>query len=607
MVMIMQHIKYWIRRLSIRKKLIFYSYIIITPILLIISAILFVRNYNATIEKENESYLQSTQNLTTSIDVLQKNIIEFGTYICINNDIKLILTSDEPKKLNEDSLLWLHNAPMRIFQDMMALSGQIKTVAIYPENGVNPYLRCMDATSYLKSTDLVHTKDIYHQVVMRKGKIIWRKVSKNDTDTYEANRTDKIVMYREIFDLAKKHKLGYLVIGASMDKFTELCNNSLASLNEAIVVVSADGSELIRSGKVDEDILSQVIKDEAEGVIVHNLSGYVSYINYKIYYSRDEDTGTIVYRFVEKEGLGKQLFAIAFAPAILLLGFLVGLFPILIFVSNIISKPLNKLCNAMELFKKGDFKQKVEVNTLDEVGEAAACFNQMVDDIKTLIDNNYIMALREKESELNALQAQINPHFLYNTLDSLYWQATDADHYEIAENIYALSQLFRLVLGQGKGIVTVRNEKDLIDRYLHIQKMRFEKRLDYEIKIEEEILDANIPKLILQPFVENAIVHGFEKAGEKCLISLHGKKKGDRIIFMVKDNGIGMNKEQVKAILEVNDSERYASQRIGRYAIKNIRERLELKYHEDFKLLIYSKEGSGTTVIIELPFENKEM
>jgi two-component system sensor histidine kinase YesM len=217
------------------------------------------------------------------------------------------------------------------------------------------------------------------------------------------------------------------------------------------------------------------------------------------------------------------------------------------------------------------------------------------------------MALREKESELNALQAQINPHFLYNTLDALYWQATDAQHYEIAEDIYALSQLFRLVLGQGKGIVTVRNEQDLIDRYLHIQKMRFEKRLDYEIKIEEEIQTAIIPKLILQPFIENAIVHGFEKAGEKCFISLVGKKRGNHIIFMIKDNGIGMSREQVKAILNVNDSERYASQRIGRYAIKNIRERLELKYHEDFKLLIYSKEGSGTTVIIELPYENKEM
>jgi two-component system, sensor histidine kinase YesM len=603
----MQHIKYWIRKLSIRKKLIFYSYVIITPILLIISALLFIKNYQTTIQSENDSNLQSTKNLSDSIDVLQKGIIEFGTYICINNDIKQILTTDSPAKLNEDSLIWLHNAPMRIIQDMMALNGQIKTIAIYPENGVKPYLRCMDATSYLGDISQVRKTEIYKQTVSKKGKIIWRKVTKTDKDTYEANRTDKIVMYREIYDLAKKNKLGYLVIGASADKFAKLCQNSLGAEKEAIVVVSEEGSELLRSGLVEEDVLSQILRNAAVDENSVKQIGFVSYPNYKVFYSRNEDTGTIIYRMVPKEGIGKQLFVIAFSPAMMLLGFLVGLFPILIFVSNIVSKPLNKLCIAMEKFKKGDFNQKVEVNTLDEVGEAAACFNQMVDDIRTLIDNNYVMALREKESELNALQAQINPHFLYNTLDSLYWQATDAENPEIAEDIFALSQLFRLVLGQGKGMVTVRNERELIDRYLHIQKMRFEKRLDYEINMDEDILDVQIPKLILQPFVENAIVHGFEKAGERCFLSVLGRKKGEKIIFCIKDTGIGMSKEQVRAIWNVDDSERYASQRIGRYAIKNVKERLDLKYHDNFKLLIHSKEGVGTTVIIEIPIDHKGM
>lgn len=603
----MRYLKYWIKKLSIRKKLIFYSYVIITPILMLISSLLFVKNYKATIQSDNDSNLQSTQNLSDSIEVLQKGIIEFGTYICINTDISQILTTDEPASLNKDSLLWLHRAPMRIIQDMMALNGQIKTIAIYPENGVKPYLRCMDATSYLGDISQVRNTEIYKQAVDKRGKIIWRKVTKTDQNTYEANRTDKIVMYREIYDLAKRNKLGYLVIGASANKFADLCQNSLGTDREAIVVVSEEGSVLEKCGALHKNILSQLLKACVVNANSANQAGFVSYADYKIFYCRDEDTGTIIFRMVPKEGIRRQLFAIAFTPAMLLLGFLVGLLPILIFVSNIISKPLNKLCIAMEKFKNGDFNQKVEVNTLDEVGEAAACFNQMVDDIKTLIDNNYVMALREKESELNALQAQINPHFLYNTLDSLYWRATDADNPEIAEDILALSQLFRLVLGQGKGMVTVRNERELIDRYLHIQKMRFEKRLDYEIAMDEGILDAYIPKLILQPFVENAIVHGFEKAGERCLLSVLGRKKGDKIIFCIKDTGVGMSKEQVKAIWNVDDSERYASQRIGRYAIKNVRERLDLKYHDDFKLLIHSEVGIGTTIIIEIPYDHKEM
>lgn len=603
----MRHFKEWIRRLGIRKKLIFYSYAIITPILLIISALLFINNYKKTIEKENESYLQSTQNLSESIDVLQKGILEFGTYICINNDISQILLSDNPGGLNEDSLLWLHRAPMRIIQDMMALNGQIKTLAIYPENGVIPFLRCMDATSYLGSIRQVRKTAIYRQAVEKKGKIIWKRVSKTGKDTYEANRTDKIVMYREIYDLAKKNKLGYLVIGASADKFTQLCRNILSTENEAVIVVSAEGAELVRCGQVNEEVLSQVLEEADKNRASQRLSGYLGVEDYKIYYSRDDDTGTIIYRMLPKTGMYSQIYTIAFTPAVLLLGFLVGLFPILIFVSNIVSKPLKKLCIAMDKFKQGDFSQRVEVNTLDEVGEAAACFNLMVDDIRSLIDNNYVMALREKESELNALQAQINPHFLYNALDSLYWQATDADNPEIAEDILALSQLFRLVLGQGKGIVTVRNEQELIGRYLHIQKMRFEKRLNYEISLKEDILDACLPKLILQPFVENAIVHGFEKAGEKCLITITGCRQGDYISFRIQDTGVGMSREQVEAIFKIEDSERYASQRIGRYAIKNIKERLELKYHENFKLEIDSREGIGTIVIIEIPYEKKEI
>ena len=230
----------------------------------------------------------------------------------------------------------------------------------------------------------------------------------------------------------------------------------------------------------------------------------------------------------------------------------------------------------------------------------------MVEDIRSLIDNNYVMALREKESELNALQAQINPHFLYNTLDSLYWQAQGAGNEKIAEDILALSQLFRMVLGQGKGIVTVQEEENLIEQYLHIQKMRFERKLDYEIDMEEEILQEVIPKLILQPFVENAIVHGFEKAGENCFLSVTGRKTGDYMEFRISDTGIGMTKEQIEGMFNVADAKRYSGQRVGRYAVKNIKERLELKYHGNFKLKIESEPGKGTTVILKVPLENKE-
>ena len=144
----MKRIKYWIMQLSIRKKLIFYSYLIVAPILLLISVLLFFHNYESAIESEEENCLQSVQGLSDGIEVMQKNIVEMGTYICINDEINQILTCDDPSIYNRDTQLWKHYAPVQVIQDMLAINGQIKTIAIYPENNVNPYLRCMDFSSY---------------------------------------------------------------------------------------------------------------------------------------------------------------------------------------------------------------------------------------------------------------------------------------------------------------------------------------------------------------------------------------------------------------------------------------------------------------------------
>lgn len=603
----MKRIKYWIMQLSIRKKLIFYSYLIVAPILLLISVLLFFHNYESAIESEEENCLQSVQGLSDGIEVMQKNIVEMGTYICINDEINQILTCDDPSIYNRDTQLWKHYAPVQVIQDMLAINGQIKTIAIYPENNVNPYLRCMDFSSYIGSIYQVRNEEIYTLAVRNKGKCLWQRVGKHSSDTYLFNQNDKIVMYREIYDLARRNKLGYLVIGASAEKFDEACKNALRNEKEAVVIMSENGARLVSCGTIEEDIISEIVEQTSSLTNRRKLIASGTYENYSVYQCRNADTGTVIYKLVPKVGLADFIDSVIYAPLALLLGFLAGLYPIMVLVSNIVSKPLHSLCIAMENFKRGDFAQKVEVITLDEVGEASACFNSMVDDIRDLIDKNYVMALKERESELDALQAQINPHFLYNTLDSLYWRAIEADAEEIGEDILALSQLFRLVLSRGNGIVTVRNEAELLDRYLHIQKMRFGKRLEYKILMNEAILEEEMPKLILQPFVENAIVHGFEKGGENYYLSITGEKEENRMIYYIRDTGVGMSKEQVAAIWEETDTRKYASQRIGKYAIKNVKERLELTYREDFQLEIESEEGYGTTVMISIPCGLKEM
>ena len=181
----------------------------------------------------------------------------------------------------------------------------------------------------------------------------------------------------------------------------------------------------------------------------------------------------------------------------------------------------------------------------------------------------------------------------------------EAGDEEIAEDILALSDLFRLVLSRGEGIVTVRNEVELLERYLQIQKMRFGKRMEYKLRVEEEIMDNRIPKLILQPFVENAIVHGFERGDNRFSLIVKGEEEQGYMVFYIRDTGVGMTPQQVATIWDREESDRISGQKIGRYAIRNVKERLELKYGSNYRLEIESTEGVGTTVIVGIPCENK--
>ena len=610
----MKKIKQWVNRLGIRRKLIFYGYLTITPVLLIICVGLIFYNYNKSQIERRENNLSSVNTLADGIGVLQADVKDFSTYLCINNDVTLLLKrTEEIAVLNQDAKLWFDKAPMQIVQDMIALKGHIKTIAIYPENGIRPYLRCMDGSAYEDNMDVIHASDIYQQTLQSQSGMLWKRVPKGEGESYQTNRYDKIVLYREIFDLTQKQTLGYIVIGVDETYFQELCENAVKNEQEGVVILDKNGGELIHAGYVDEHVADYLHSSEFLEQNYGERQSYFTYGNYDIVCNQKSKNASIVCKIVPKYSMETQILDIVYMPMILLIGILIGLLPVLLLISNLVTKPLTRLSVAIQKFSTGDFEQQVLVTTGDEVGLVAECFNKMVQDIKELIDQNYVITLQEKESELAALQAQINPHFLYNTLDSLYWQATEAENEEIAENILALSQLFRLVLSRGQKEVTVEQEMELISYYLQIQKMRFTKRMEYEIALDPLIKNEMIPKLILQPFVENAIVHGFENISTRCNLMVNGVLETEKraegaeeesqtkyMKFTIQDTGVGMTAEQIDKIW-VEEPVQYAKQRIGRYAIKNIKERLELKYHEDFTLEIHSIVGEGTTVILRIP------
>lgn len=598
----MSHIKKWTNKLSVRKKIIFYGYLTITPVLLITCIILSFSNYNKALNERLENDIVGLNSLGDSVYMLQKDAEDISTYICINNDVIRILESNNVQSLNKNLNLWLEKAPMQIVQDMISLKGTIKTIAIYPENGVKPYLRGMDGSTYIDNFSNIRKTDIYYDVLRSEYKKIWKSVGKNDEGLYIANRSDKIVLYREILNRSQKKKLGLIVIGVDKKNLEELCSNAIVPQKEGIIILDKNSGELFEHGKIPSEIRKHITKENFLSQNYKERENYFSYGQYEVITVQGTNNASIVCKIVPKYSLQMQIIDFAYMPIILLVAILIGMLPLLLIISQIITKPLNKLTIAINKFSKGDFEQKIQIETEDEIGEVARCFNKMVEDIKKLIDENYIITLKEKQSELAALQAQINPHFLYNTLDSFYWKANEDGNEELAENIIALSQLFRLVLNRGDSEITVRNEIELVSRYLQIQRMRFSKGLEYNIDIEYDMQMEKIPKLIVQPFVENAIVHGFENTTKSCNISVTGKIKDDMLCFEIIDTGIGMTQIQIDEIWEgEQETKDYARQRIGKYAIKNIKERLQIRYQDNFKLKIESSLGKGTKVILCIP------
>lgn len=600
----MRKIKQWVARLSVKKKLIFYGYLIITPVLILICLFLLAYNYHKVLNASKENDLSNVTALSENISMLQTDIKEFSTYLCINDEVLRILRSSEPESVNENSQLWIQEAPMQIVQDMMSLKSYIKTAAIYPENGVNPYLRGMDGSVYLSDIDVIRRTETYRQTQSSAAHILWSRADRSGSEIYQANHSDKVVLCREVYDQVKNSPLGYIVIGVSQDKFRELCE-SFVQEEEGVLILDRSGGELCRSGQIPGEVETYLMQDVFLSQDYRQRETFFAVGQYNVVCVQKDANESIVCKIVPDYSLRMNFVDFAYMPFALLFGILAGMLPLFLVISNIVTKPLRQVSEAIVKFSRGDFDQKIQVTTYDEVGEVALCFNKMVEDIRTLINDNYVITLKEKESELTALQAQINPHFLYNTLDSLYWQAMGEGNEEIAESILALSQLFRLVLNQGQREIMLSQELELISRYLQIQKMRFSRRLSYEIEVEDEIQSARIPKLILQPFVENAIVHGFENVSTPCYLTIRGYREQGYVHLEVRDTGIGMSQSQLAQLYEEEPTQ-YARQRIGRYAIRNIRERLELKYHADYRLEITSDVGKGTTVILVIPFEGKE-
>lgn len=277
-----------------------------------------------------------------------------------------------------------------------------------------------------------------------------------------------------------------------------------------------------------------------------------------------------------------------------------------IFLANILAKgiagPIKRTSKAMQQFAEGDFSVRLPEGRRDEIGAMNSVFNQTIEKIEQLIKQVVEMETVNKDIEFQALQAQINPHFLYNVLDTINWMARKKGEDNICRMVTSISSLMRASISNKRSIVYIREEIKYVQDYLYIQETRYGDKFTSYIEVDERLNELEIPKMTIQTLVENAVVHGVENATWDCFLYVSGEITDGMAVFTVKDDGVGMSQEQLEKLMGTEEEPDHEAERththLGVYAV---RKRLDYVYQNKARMSIISEPGKGTQVILEIP------
>ncbi len=271
------------------------------------------------------------------------------------------------------------------------------------------------------------------------------------------------------------------------------------------------------------------------------------------------------------------------------------------YIPQSISKPITRLSEVTDLVAKGDLSVRSDIVDGGEVAVLSDSLNKMIDKINELLEQVTQEQVSLRKAELELLQSQINPHFLYNTLDTIVWLAEGSDQAKVVSMVENLSEFFRTSLNQGKDIITIKEEVQHVRSYLEIQQVRYQDIMEYEIDIPEELYKYHIPKITVQPLVENALYHGIKNKRRRGKIQVKGREEENCFILTVEDNGIGMTEERLREVMErIYNPASNSEEAFGLY---NVNERIRLKFGEEYGISFNSIYGEGTICDIKLPKE----
>lgn len=579
---------------SIRINMIFIFTILIISATFIFLGISLRVTQDSVVENSTEYTRQLVDQVNTDIDNYISYMENLATLLATNMDVREYLSNHT---IDEDQKQLLNSRITTLFNTLFNMRNDIYNIVIYGENGrsiinkgndeINPFVK-------------VKTTDWYQKAVEAKGK---RVLSSSHVQNLIRDDYKWVVTLSKAVQVKDSDKiLGVAMVDLNYSSITTLCQNVYMGKMGYVFLIDESGDVIYHP---KQQMVYTGIKREKIAEILSSKNDYfiTELDNEKILYTMSTSPKTnwtvvgvanIDELFTKEEETRRNYLICAFllnAVAILCA----------VIYSNKLTKPLTRLKDSMKEVEHGNFSGIELAQTYDasEISTLTRAYHIMINKIQNLMLGQ-LQAQREKRNlEIKALQSQINPHFLYNTLDSIIWMAESGKTNEVVTMTSSLSKLLRLNISIEDELVTVDTEIKSLISYLTIQKMRYQDQLNYEIEVPSSIYHYPIVKLTLQPLVENAIYHGIKYKEGMGTIIIRAWEESENIYFQIIDDGIGMDEETLEHTFDKKEK----SARQNGIAIENVKRRLELYYGNEYQFLYNSKINEGTTVTIILPIK----
>ncbi len=531
---------------------------------------------------------QFIQDLSRNVEYITNDVEDKSRFILSESSIQEMLTAEQVNPSYSDILQKAKAEITRLIMEQ----DYIESLSVFDLKGNG--FTVGDSPSYISSLSVWKKQSWYPGVIQKRGSYVW--VSSDFRGIRE--QKNKILFARVINKRDTMDGIGILMIVLDNEYLSKMVNSLSNPAIGEFYIYGGEGRLLFGPEAENPEVqefLSEIKTTKSDETESKRKGRYFVTECYDAHMDWNYLCVGMVSAVLSSQWINILIVSLVSCLVIMIASYIYSRF------SRGVTRELQCLNDIMERAEDQNFKEEIKIKRIDEFIQLGAAYNKLMNRIHVLINEVMREKLNAKQAQLENLQAQINPHFLYNTLDCISWKAMANDQTEIAEMIQCLSKMFRFSLGRGEKEIELSKEVENTRNYLLLQKKRFEDKLVYLIDIPDSVMKYRVIKFFLQPLVENSILHGIQSKPEKGYIGISAVEEERELVIRVWDNGTGIDEGQVAVLLSGNTYD--SSGKRHRHGIYNVNERLKMRYGKESALRFENRKNGGTKVTIRIPIE----